>query len=53
MKSEHENKIDDLTKKIKALVNKNIKYQQKILNLENEKNEIKEQKEKIKEENEK
>ena len=53
MKSEHENKIDDLTKKIKALVNKNIKYQQKILNLENEKNEIKVQKEKIKEENEK
>ena len=53
MKSEHENEIDDLTKTIRELVNKNIIYQQKILNLENEKNEIKEQKEKIKEENEK
>ena len=53
MKSENENKIDDLTKKIKELVNKNIQYEQKILNLEKEKNEIKEQKEKIKEEKEK
>ena len=53
MKSEHENEIDELTKTIRELVNKNIIYQQKILNLENEKNEIKEQKEKIKEENEK
>ena len=52
IKTENENKIDDLTKTIRELINKNITYKQTIVNLENEKKEINEQKEKIKEENE-
>jgi len=51
--SEHKIEIEDLSKTIKTLVNNNIQYKQKIVNLENEKKELNEENEKIKEENEK